>query len=101
MQSIPVILAMSYRPRTRSQPHDSRTRSSARDDDQSRAVRTGPVVEQPRRSGPKPKREEERDVQSRGVTETPRSGSDDEEMNEWDVVEHPERVMIGMLYMKK
>ena len=83
---------MSYRPRTSSQPHDSRTRSSARDDDQSRAVRTEPIVEQPRRSGLKPKREEERDVQSRGVTEPSRSGSNDEEMNEWDVVEDPEKV---------
>ena len=83
---------MSYRPRTRSQPHDPRTRSSARDDDQSRAVRTGPILEQPRRSGPKPKGEEERDVQSRGATEPSRSGSDDVEMNEWDVVDHSEMV---------
>ena len=82
---------MSYRPRTRSQPLDSRTRSSARDDDQSRAVGTEPIVQQPRLSGPKPKREEERDMQSRGVTDPPRSGSDDVG-DDWVDVKIPKKV---------
>ena len=77
---------MSYRPKTRSQPHDSRTRSRAHDDDQSRAVGTEPIVEQRQGSGPKPKHDEQRDVQSRGATDPPRSGSDDME-DDWDVVE--------------
>ena len=89
---------MSYRPRTSSQPHDSRTRSSARDDDQSRAVRTGLIVEQPRRSGPKPKREEERDVQSRGATDSPRSGSDDFG-NDWVDIDMPEKVKFKQFFL--
>ena len=80
---------MSSRPRTRSQPHDSRTRSRARDDDQSRAVGTeaGVIRVQLQGSGRKPKREEETgDVQSCGATDPPRSGSDDVG-DEWDIVD--------------